>query len=795
MSNAGKRQTGSSLPAIALSLLAGVGLLQLQPDLQTALWTQAEILFLLPVCVWLFYLLPQRRVFLAFFCGYLWALLFAQTYMMHRLTEDLAGQDLLIEGVVTGLPESSGQSVRFNFDVIQYYPDSGRSKNKSFNLPRSMPSHLRLSWYYNKNEVYTGQRWRLMVRLKPPHGMHNPGGFDYEKWLYLQGVHASGYVRKSDENRHIGVISEGIDSVRENLLKILSALPDSTYAGLLQALSIGHKSAIDAQQWEVLRLTGTSHLMAISGLHIGLVAGLVFLLVRRLVPAFICQYVGAAQIAAVVSLLMAGFYALLAGFSIPTQRAFVMLLVLMLAILIKRPAFSINTLSLALIAVLLFNPVSVLSVGFWLSFLAVVIITLVSVARVKLQQNRFKIWLQGVRIQWLIALGMLVPAVILFQQGSFISPVANMLVIPLVGTLVVPLTLLASLASLIATDLSIWLFSLSSDLLSFVWSILEWLAQTPLASWQRSSVPLIYSFLALSGVTLLLMPAGFPLRYAGAILILPMISYQPPVPEQGAFWVDVLDVGQGLSVLVRTRDKALLYDAGAKFSQKFDIGQRVVLPYFNYIGLQQLDVLLISHADNDHAGGADSIMQSFNVLSLIAEADVLREKGRSIAADMSCKAGQNWRWNGVNFALIHPAKHYKKSNNRSCVLKVWNDAYSLLLTGDIEAKVEADLLRYQSEQLQADVLLVPHHGSNTSSSRAWIEKLKPQLAVVSAGYRNRFGHPTSKVLARYYESGAEVINTAESGMLQIKLPAKSGEGLTGSQQQRKLATHYWNHRF
>ena len=788
MSNAGKQQSGSSLPAIALSLLSGVGLLQLQPNLQIALWVEADILFLLPICVWLFYRLPHRRVFLAFLCGYLWALLFAHTYMTHRLAENLAGQDLLIEGVVTGLPEKSGQSVRFDFEVTQY-------KDKALNLSRSMPSHLRLSWYYNKNEIHTGQHWRLMVRLKPPHGMQNPGGFDYEKWLYLQGVHASGYVRKSDKNQLTGVVTKGIDSVRENLLKILSALPDSTYAGLLQALSIGHKSAISTQQWEILRLTGTSHLMAISGLHIGLVAGLVFLLVRRLVPAFICQYAGAAQIAAVASLIVAGFYALLAGLSIPTQRAFVMLLVLMLAVLIKRPALSINTLSLAIIAVLLFNPVSLLSVGFWLSFLAVSIIALVSSARVKLQQNRLNIWLQRARIQWFIALGMLVPGVLLFQQGSFISPLANMLVIPLVGTLVVPLTLLASLASLISVDLSLWLFSLSSDLLSFVWLILEWLAQTPLASWQRSSVPLFYSFLALSGVALLLMPTGFPLRYAGVILLLPMISYQQPKPEQGHFWVDVLDVGQGLSVLVRTRDKALLYDTGAKFSQKFDIGQRVVLPYLNYIGLQQLDILMISHADNDHAGGADSILKSVKVKSLIAEGDVARQKSRSPVTDLSCKAGQSWHWNEVNFAVIHPAKHYKKSNNRSCVLKVWNDAYSLLLSGDIESKVEADLLRYQAEQLQADVLLVPHHGSNTSSSRAWIDRLKPQLAVVSAGYRNRFGHPTRKVMARYYDSGVPLINTAESGMLQIKLPVKPGEGLNGSQQQRKLAKHYWNHRF
>jgi len=792
MPETGKVNTGSSLPGIALSFLAGVCFLQLQPDLYSPVWTSSVILMFFPLCLWLFYRLVRYRILFALLTGYLWALLFAHVYLQHNLPQQLVGQDVIVEGEVKGLPDYSDKSVRFNFEVSHYLSVNGEDNPL---LKASLPSSLRLSWYYHKDEIHSGEHWRFQVRIKSPHGMQNPGGFDYEKWLYQQGIHATGYIRKSEENRKTHIADWGMDLIRENLLRVLSKLPEPEYQGLLQALTIGHKSAINSQQWQVLRQTGTSHLMAISGLHIGLVAGLVFLMVRRFVPAFLCRHVSAPQVAALASLIVAGFYALLAGFSVPTQRAFIMLLVLMLAIFIKRPAFSLNTLSLALIAVLMINPVSVLSVGFWLSFLAVLIIALVSGSRVMGQQTKIKLWLQGVRIQWLIALGMLPLSLILFQQGSLVSPLANMIVIPLVGFFVVPLALLASLMSLFSMEYSLWLFTQANELLSFVWALLTWFAQFPHSSWQPSSIPVHYSVLALFGVVLLLMPKGFPLRYAGLILLLPMLLFQYPRPQQGAFWVDVLDVGQGLSVLVQTKDKALLYDSGAKFSQRFDIGQRVVVPYLNYIGLQQLDILMISHRDNDHAGGADSVMQLMNVQQLLAQDEVVKEKSRANRPDKACEAGQSWIWNGVNFEILHSDRNNKKSNNRSCVLKVWNEHYSLLLPGDIELKVEQNMLKHQAEKLTADVLLMPHHGSNTSSSKSWLEKLKPQLAIVSAAYKNRFGHPRARVIKRYHELGSRVLNTANSGMIQIKLPASPVAGIAEPLQHRKVSTHYWNHRF
>lgn len=570
----------------------------------------------------------------------------------------------------------------------------------------------------------------------------------------------------------------------------------------MQALTIGHKSNISTRQWQVLRNTGTSHLMAISGLHIGLVAGLVFFLVRKLVPVWLLRFSSAAQFAAIISLLVAGFYALLAGFSVPTQRAFIMLLVFMSAILLKRPAFSINTLSLALIAVLLINPVSVLSVGFWLSFVAVIIIALVSSSRIEtkpgIQASRLPGWLsgwvKGIRIQWLIALGMLPLSVLLFQQGSIISPIANMLVIPLVGMLVVPMALIASFTSVFSAEISSWLFTQASMLLSFVWLLLDWLAQSPFASWQRSAVPMQQSILALSGGLLLLMPRGFPLRYSGIILLLPMLFYVPAKPARGDFWITVLDVGQGLSVLIETSEKALIYDTGARFSDRFDIGQRVVIPYLQYIGVQQIDTLMISHGDNDHAGGADSILQMAKVKKVLGEADAIKSHQQDGVMALPCKAGISWSWNMVSFEVLHPQKKYSKTNNRSCVLKVWNDQYSLLLTGDIELKAEKHLLKQQQGKLTVDVLLVPHHGSNTSSSANLLEALKPGMAIVSAGYNNRFGHPTQKVLRRYSQLGIRVLNTAYDGAIQIKFEQSASNEPLQALRQRKR-DHYWNHRF
>ncbi len=802
-----------SLPLIALGLLAGVCLLQLQPVIQLPLlsdntasvlawqgpiWTVSETLFLLPIALWFFYTSSHRRLILSVLIGYLWALLFAQITLQHQLPEALIGQDILIEGVISGLPVKNNRSVRFEFAVQRYHlTEKIDSKIKQFQTSR-LPLHIRLSWYYYRGKLNPGEHWQLLVRLKPPHGIQNTGGFDYEKWLYQHNITATGYVRKSLRNKASGKINYNINTIREKIRSVLTRSPDKTYQGLLQALTIGEKSAINQQQWLVLRKTGTSHLMAISGLHIGLIAGFVFFLVRQLVPAFMCHILAASQIAAIVSLLFAGFYAALAGFSVPTQRAFIMLFVVMLAIIARRPALNVNTLSVALILILMVNPNSVLSAGFWLSFFAVIIIGFVSTSRIKFQQNKVSRWQQGLKIQWFIAIGMLPLSIVMFNQGSLVSPLANMLVIPLIGLLVVPLALLASFISFISIDSAIFLFTQISSLFDWIWSLLEMLSKIPYASWSFPAISLLQGLMAILGGMLLLTPKGFPLRYSGLILIIPMMLFKPPRPESGEFWVDVIDVGQGLSVLIRTTEKTLLYDTGAKYSSHFDMGRQAIMPYLGSIGVVQLDKLIISHGDNDHDGGTESLLEMIEAEQIIAEQQVFVKRQRPSRPDKLCQQGMSWQWNGVHFEILHPNKdrnpHYKKLNNRSCVLKIHNKDYSLLLVGDIEAKAERDLLQQTGVDLQADILLVPHHGSNTSSSKAWLNEVMPKVAIVSSGYKNRFRHPTNRVMARYHALESCVLNTANTGMIQIKVVKKSAVEPIKFRLQRKINRHYWHHR-
>lgn len=784
------------LPAIALAFLLGGCLLHLQADIRLPLWTDASLLAALPLLLWLFYLNPSQRIQLAFVAGYLWALLAAHSYLQQRIDPEWQGQDLLITGQVSGLVDQGTRSVRFNFNVehAQYQGES---------LSGFRPQRLRLSWYHTRQSILPGQRWQLQLRLKPPHGMLNPGGFDYEKWLFQQGIHATGYVRDSEYNRLLSAAGPSIDGLRQRLIQQIASAVDSPHPGLLQALSVGYRSNMTAQHWQVMINTGTSHLMAISGLHIGLVAGMVFFVARLLVPVALLRFISKQQLAALLSLIAAGFYAALAGFAVPTQRAFVMLLVVLLALLLKRPAFSLNTLSLALLVVLLLDPLAPLAAGFWLSFIAVLLIAIILGGRLARQRG----WLQGIRLQWLIALSMLPISVLLFQQGSLISPLANMLMIPLVGLLIVPMLLIASLLSLLsASSLSVslsgWLFNAAAQLFDASWPMLEWMAQSPLASWQQASLPLAHSLLGLLGGLLLILPRGFPLKTAGLILLLPMIFYQPPRPQNGEFWLQLLDVGQGLSVLVQTRDHTLLYDAGASRGERFDLGRLVVEPFLRHSGIQSLDRLIISHADNDHAGGADYLLQQLAITEVLYGG---RRDDFAYALPpqaQNCRAGQRWQWNQVQFEILHPARVYRKTNRQSCVLRIASENYSVLLTGDIDQPVESRLLGEYVGELRSDVLLVPHHGSKSSSSLSWLQQVEPQLALVSAGYLNRFRHPADEVLQRYRQLAILVLNTAEEGAISLRF-ARSAELSSASapdrvsvssQRQRKDAVHYWNHR-
>ncbi len=784
--------SGIRLPVLAAGLLLGNGLLHFQQTVPGLPWTNPQSLYWLAMLSLLALLSRWRYPLLAILLGYAWTLVWALHYLDNQLPANHSHIDVTVEGEVTGLPDASDRSVRFNFHVHRVLHDPAID---------SMPERLRLSWYYPPVAPKSGDRWQLRVRLKPPHGMMNAGGFDYEKWLYTQGVHATGYVRKDAANRRLQRNVSPLQWVRSRVHHQLQAL-DSEHKGILSALAIGERTDISSRQWQVLIDTGTSHLMAISGLHIGLVAALVYGLMLRIRPTGMNGVMTGQQLAAVCACLVALMYSLIAGFAVPTQRALVMLCVMMGATLFHRPIMGLNSLALALIAVLLFDPTASLQPGFWLSFAAVFLIRLLMISESGASDRRAERLIIAGRMQLMIALSMLPLTLVIFGQASLISPLANLLAIPLVGLLLVPLVLFASLLSLISPEAGLLSFSLASSLLELTWVILESLSQLAIGGFSMASHYLpapsfLVAAVALAGTLWLLMPRGFPARILAPLLFLPLLFNPAQRPLNGDVWLDIIDVGQGLAVLVRTRNFSLLYDAGDRFSERFDIGQRVVLPFLRHHGVKRLDTLLISHNDRDHRGGAAAILASMPVIRFMASrsvADDVYDQGQPARPVIPCEAGQAWEWDNVQFEILSPQGIESTENNRSCVLYVRTGAGSVILPGDIEASVERRILSREGDSLQADVLLLAHHGSQTSSHQSWLKSLQPQLAIASAGFNNRFGHPAERVRLRLREMGIPLLTTAQTGGIHIRLSAQGEKPVKSLILQRKVSRHYWNHR-
>ncbi|WP_409929553.1 DNA internalization-related competence protein ComEC/Rec2 [Sulfuriflexus sp.] len=648
---------------------------------------------------------------------------------------------------------------------------------------------MRLNDYTQRRQPpRAGERWRLRVKLKRPHGFLNPGGFDYERYLFRQGIAATGYIKRDDINQKLA----GPDAARAMLAlrgristRIASMLEAHTHAGLLPALAVGDRRGIDAEQWQILMRTGTSHLLAISGLHIGLVAGLVFALVRFLASLSprLLMSMPAVMPAAIAAMLAAAAYAMLAGFSIPTQRAFIMVSLVMLGILLRRGYMSSSVLALALLVILLYDPLAVLDAGFWLSFGAVAVIMYVLTGRVG-QLSR--LWQWG-RVQWMIALGMLPLMLAIFQQLSLVAPVANLVAVPWVSMVTVPTTLLATLCMPVSSNLASGLLQVAAWSLVELWAVLEPLAGSDYATW-FSHVPRSWTLPpALLGITWLLLPRGWPARWAGGVCLLPMLLLPKPGPSADEVWLHLLDVGQGLAVVVRSEQQAMVYDTGPWFSESFDAGRAVIVPFLRAQGIKTLDTLVVSHGDNDHRGGADSLLREIPVRRILSGAD--RKRWRHARAE-PCLAGQAWQWGKVRFEVLSPTDHpLREANNRSCVIRLGIGNTHILLPGDIEAGAERQLLAANPSKLPARLLLVPHHGSKTSSTAAFIRAVNPELALFATGYRNRYRFPHPRVEQRYRDLHVASLNTADAGAITIKLDA---DGLQQTSVWREQAGRYWH---
>lgn len=767
------------MTAALIGFAAGVLALQVLPDLPAAAWLWAA-----PVAILVTWRFRGLAIPLAAVLGLCWALGAAHLRLADRLDPELEGVDVEAVGVIAGLPAAGERSLRFAFDIES--------------SSRKLPARVLVSWFRTPfaqdqsavlaESPHPGERWRFTLRLKRPHGHFNPHAFDYEAWLLERGIGATGYVRAGGKaapplrmgwrNSLLDRIEQAREAVRDRFRRVLGETPA---AGILAALAVGDQRAISNEEWRLFSATGVTHLMSISGLHVTLVSGLFAWLaaslwrrVPRLALALPARKAGA--LAAIAGALG---YTLLAGFAVPAQRTFWMVAVVALALWSGRIASPARTLALALAVVLLFDPWAGLSAGFWLSFGAVALIFLVGVA----VRRDEPLVLQWARVQWAITVGLAPAALFLFSQVSLVGPLANAVAIPVVSVVVTPLALAAAVLPWDA------LLSLAAWLVQWLLQFLEWCASLPVAVWQQPAPPWWCLVAAIAGTLWLVAPRGVPWRATGLALMAPAFAWPVATPAQGEAWVVTLDAGQGLAVLVRTANRALLYDAGPAFGTESDSGERIILPYLRAIGVSRLDALVVTHNDVDHSGGAASILQALEVdrfLSSLPAASPLL----ALAPAERCAAGQGWEWDGVRFEMLHPAAGAleRRTNNLSCVLKVTARGGAMLLTGDIEREAEAALLERDAGALRADVLLVPHHGSRTSSSAGFIAAVAPRAAVVPAGYRNRFGHPAADVVERYAAAGVALRRTDREGALAARLSAQGVE-IEGERERRR---RYWH---
>jgi competence protein ComEC len=613
-----------------------------------------------------------------------------------------------------------------------------------------------------------------------------------------------------------------LDYWRQRLLEHIYPLTPSTHnRGVIAGLVLGYRADITQEQWRLLLETGTNHLVAISGLHIGLIAGLFYAAVIRL-GVLLPLTPGAwprQRIAALAAYVAAVVYAMLAGLALPTQRALIMLGVGLMGILAYRQLRPGYALLLALVLVLLFDPFAVLNPGFWLSFGAVAVLIYMAVGRRVVRQHNPRMnsailrrgWLWG-KLQWLLLLGILPLSVIWFGRVAVGGVAANLVAIPLVGMIVVPLVLLAAVVSLLSRVLAEWLFSAADWLLEVFWRWLELVSDLPFNLWlppEPSWWALICAFV---GLALLLAPRGLPGRWVGVLWLLPLLLAKPPVPGAGEFWLTALDVGQGTAVVVRTQRHTLVYDAGPRFSGGFNTGEAVVLPFLYSLGISRIDRLLISHGDNDHIGGAWALLEQIpvgTVLTSVPERfafeSALSRDGRADhellhdrhfrhpwrsytgAPVDRCRTGQQWSWDGIRFEILHPDAS-GEGNNASCVLQITAPGGRALLPGDIEEQAEQSLLR-DRKLAPVALLVVPHHGSRTSSTAAFIDALRPAHAIVPAGYLNRYGFPKPDVVARYQQHNARVWVTGDEGAMMFEV---GNEGTYPRMLYRREAGKYWH---
>ena len=804
----------ATLPSLLVAFAIGVGVLQSRAELPS--WGPLALAFVALVAALRLRAgrvrttAPVGRstqvtlIVLAALAGFGYAAGRAQARLADALPPDWEGEDIVVTGIVDELPRVSDRGYRFAFRVERIETPDAR-----------VPGRISLAWHAASHEqgsaaeapaIHAGERWSLTVRLRRPHGNANRGGFDLEAWLLERNLRATGYVRADARNRRLDAFAgrpmDHVQRTREAIRERAGrALQGAAHAAVLVALAIGDQSGIDERAWTVFNRTGVGHLISVSGLHVTVFAviagGLAFAIARRAVR--LTSHVPARKIAAAVGLVASCAYVLLAGAEVPAQRTLAMLAVSALGMALGRPGTGFIVWLWALTAVLLWDPWAVLAAGFWLSFFAVGLLIFVASGRIS-QSRAAGAWPrvrrkvgEATRAQAAITLGLVPLSLAMFQQVSLVGPLANAIAIPVVTFAIVPVTLAAALMPLEAP------WRVAHAMLAPLMRGLEILSTLPGAAWAQHQPPAWAVGAGIAGVALCLAPRGFPGRTLGIVALAPLFLVWPAAPRPGSFRLTALDVGQGTAIVVQTHSRALLYDTGPRWHQSADAGNRIVVPFLRAAGIRALDAMIVSHKDLDHSGGALSVLQAVPVGVLIdslPDDSPIVARQRERGAHLRCSNGQHWEWDGVLFQLLFPEPvHYtdrwRKTNDLSCVLRVVSAGGAALLAGDIEAVSEIDLVSASREALAADVLVVPHHGSRTSSTSSFVTAVAPRHAVFTVGYRNRFGHPRRDVVARYQRVGAALHRTDEAGALTFDFDPP-GPGPPRAERDR--APRYWHAR-
>ena len=684
-----------------------------------------------------------------------------ESQLAHRLPPDMHG--LLVSAVieVESLPRVSGPATRFDARVLSMGP--------SWDARQPPPQRLRVTWFESVTEVRAKDRWSMQMKLRSPVGNLNTTGFDYEAWLLAGEIDALASVQSAGLlYRHEGF---SIQNRRAELRTFFLDL-NTPHRGSLLALATGDTSHMLRRDWRLFRDTGTVHLMVISGLHLGLVAlysGLFGLGVFRCFP-LLCRVMPAHNAGVICGVAAACGFSMLCGWTLPIQRAFIMVCCAAIAIVMRRRFRLADAWLLALALVLVQSPYASLTSGFWLSFGAVGLLMLLSWDAPVGSGALY--WLRGMfRTQVLLSLGMAPLLLMVIRELPLVSPLANLIAVPVTTLIIVPSVLMASIFSNSMPFIASGVLEAVGLVFSAQAWLLEWLSNLPPLRVVTINTPVavacLVSFLCVFypgrlSLRLLLVSPGMLL----VLLLMPLSERLPP----GEFRVTLLDVGQGLSVFVETRNRSLLYDAGASYPDGFDLGEAVVVPAVSALGWQHVDEFIVSHWDNDHAGGAMSVVEQLDVRSLILAVDgsevfplgdpVLRGQ-----ITRPCRAGDTWTWDQVQFTLVHPSlkdEGWRKSNDLSCVLRIDNGRHAVLLPGDISQTVE---FRIMNRLQPVHLLLAPHHGSRSSSSLSFLRRLRPELVLVSSGFQNSFGHPHADRVAAWHSIGASVMSTATQGAL------------------------------